>query len=299
MSKERLGVPPGFVSLQEAAKRSDCSVRTVLRWIEAGLVESQPHPADRRRRIVSLASLMRVSKGARNVSPYEWNDPDWERAVDNNAVADVVMNVEHHIFFVVGELGRTMSPGDGDAHRDEDARSSFARKLSLLVDTVRGFADPNPEMLKDALHDVMRVLWTDPVTREVRVPDAFWSGSLIGRHLARARLLLIAEEELANFNEILEATRLPRRRVENILTALETERFYDPDEDRWLYPRAAITAIRRWTPDHTEIPKMGSHTPREWHVGRSLIDPTPAEDPYLENKGAVKIARNEYQRRHL
>jgi excisionase family DNA binding protein len=280
--------PSGYVSLDEAAKRTGRSVRTVQRWIERGRLESIEHPSDRRYRLVSSASLDRLTdkEAAQHARPRE--SGGWT-AADTAAIEEVVQGLHNHLLLLANELDLPI--------QEEDRAllwSSLGRRLQVLIAAVRGADAPAPDRLHEHLTVVLRVLFTDPVSGEIRVPNEFWRSSILGRHLARATLLIQPARDLVNFNEILDAVDLPRVRVENILRAIGTKRFYDPDDDRWLYPREVIAAVQAWTPEALDASLLERHDPSHSAAGSSPPQPRAAE-----HRKDMKAIRHAYQERYF
>jgi hypothetical protein len=288
------GAPGEFLSLSEAARRAGRSLRTIQLWIEEGLVGTVPHPTDRRRRLVATASLDRAV----------------ERLAERDTVPIAAMmayDVDHAAVLaaVQGLSWRAGQSAEGAGIRltgrpDEDLlKSPFADWLWILISTVRGTLDEHPAVIQQALTDVLMTLYSDPITRHIVVPDEFWSATLIGRHVGRARLLLHPTTGLVSLNEIVATVGIPRGRVENILQAIRAERLYDPDESRWLYPRDAIAAVQSWESDPNSASTESAATDEEPQASQARTDPAPLEFSPTENRRELRAVRDAYHRRHF
>jgi hypothetical protein len=283
-----------YLSLSEAAERAGRTVRTIQRWIEEGLVGTVQHPTDRRRRLVATASLdhavERLTDGTgapmASLTVHE---------VDQAAVLAAVQGLFWQVMQSAAGVG--IRPTDLP---DEDLLDSpFADRLWILVGVVRGTCDETPDVIQQALTDVLLTLYSDPITRRVEVPDEFWSATLIGRHVARAQLLLCPTTGLVSVNEIVATLGIPRARVENILQAIGAERLYDPDESRWLYPRDAIAAVSSWESDPNSASKERAAADKKPQASHTKTDPVPPEFPPTENRRELKAIRDAYHRRHF
>ena len=279
------------MSLSEAARRSGRSVRTLQRWIEEGLLESLRHPADRRRRLVSIAGLDRV--GEQLAEPAEApTKADRRLDADRQAVSEAARRLYQQTSTTAAELGVVFE----DLSDDMLAETPFAQQLWILIDAVRGYTSEPPDAIRDALERVVVTLFSDPMTRNPVVPDRFWSGSLIGRHAARAKLLLYSPTTVVSLNEIVETTGLPRRRVENILRDLAVERIYDPDEARGLYPSEVINAVRSWTADHSMASEQSFEVSEDRQGEQPGIGVAFSKHLLAESRTQIKAVRTEYHR---
>lgn len=288
--------PAGYLPLREAARRAGRSVRTVQRWVEEGRVETIPHPADRRRRLVAIVSLdhavQRAAKSA--VEPVAMQT---EHEVDRAAVLAALRGLAKQAGLSAAGIGIMLR-----AHElpDEELLDSpFADRLQLLVGAVRGTRIEPPEVVQQALADVLLTLYSDPITRRIEVPDGFWIGTLIGRHVARAQLLLRPTAALVSLNEIVVSVGLPRSRVENMLQAIGVERLWDPDDERWLYPRHVITSVRSWDAGLSPPSEESDELREEPQASQGRTDPAAEEFPPTENRRELRAVRDAYHRRFL
>jgi hypothetical protein len=286
--------PVGFVSLAEAAKRAGCSVRTVLRWVEQGLVETASHPTNRRRRLVSLADLEHMTRHRTNPEE-EAAAREAREAADRAAIVTTVRGVYQQAALAGEGIGFRLH----ELTDEQLAASPVAYRLSLLVGAVRGDASKPPEDLQDALDEVLQALYFDPVTLRTDVPDAFWSDSLIGRHLARAKLLLHPPADLVSLNQIASIVGLPRDHVANIVQALQVERFFDPDEQRWFYPRAVIDAIRTWDVRRATTSAMGGGRVEKVSTELPPLERTIQASSATENRRDLRVVRKTYHKLHF
>jgi hypothetical protein len=288
------GAPGEYLSLSEAAQRAGRSLRTIQLWIEEGLVGTVPHPTDRRRRLVATISLDRAVERLtkRQTVPMA---SLMEQDVDRSAVLAAVQGLSWQAGLSAAGVGIRLT-----GRPDEDLLDSpFADRLWSLISTVRGTLDEPPAVIQQALADVLMTLYSDPITRHVNVPDEFWSATLIGRHVARAQLLLHPTGGLVSLNEIVATVGIPRGRVENILQAIKAERLYDPDESRWLYPSDAIAAVQSWERDPNSASTVSAATDEEPQASQERSDPAPLEFPPTENRRELRAVRDAYHRRHF
>ena len=287
-------IPSGFLPLKEAAKRAGRSVRSVQRWIEEGRVESIQHPADRRQRLVSLAGLEKMHEQAEAAL-----DLDEERrrqvAIERAAIMEVAKGVSRYVATASGELGdRWREPTD-----DELSHSRFVRDLQSLFAAVNGEIQDPPAILGPALERVLTALHINPLTGRIQVPDDFWGGSLVGRYLARARLLFFRSETLIGLNDIAERLALPRTRVENLLKVRRADRIYDPDDERWLYKSDEIMAVHYLNTTYRSKRFAGLELP-----GSAESERPDAAWPALpllpmENRTRFRAVRRSYQQKHF
>jgi hypothetical protein len=288
-------LPSGYMPLEDAARWAGRSVRTVQRWIEEGRVETIPHPLDRRRRLVSKAGIERV-----RLHPFEGpHDLTEERerrtTVEREAIMNTAKGVNRYVTIASAALGHPRHT----LTAEELSRSPFVQDLQVLFNAVNGDADVPPEDLSWALDRVLTTLHTDLPRDRIDVPDEFWKNSLVGRHLARARLLLLRARTLVSLNEIVEHVGLPRNRVENILRALRATRIYDPDDERWLYEDSTILAVRHWNRSYPDEPIAQPDTPKatlEAQLGQDIgatgLSP-------VENRIRLKAVRHKYHWEHF
>ncbi len=295
MPESREQLPSGYVSLEEAARWAGRSVRTVQRWIEEGRVETIPHPADRRRRLVSTAGIERMS-----LHPYEGpQDLTEERerriTVEREAIMNAAKGVTRYVAIASAALGHPRP----ELTIEELSGSQFVQDLQLLFNAVNGDAFVPPEDLWQALDRMLATLNTDLLSDRIYVPDDFWKKSLVGRHLARARLLLFRPQTLVSLNEIVEHVGLPRNRVENILRALRAMRIYDPDDERWLYEDSNILAVHVWNRSYPDEPSAHHDTPDAMPEARLGQDIAATVLSPVENRIRLKAARHKYHWDHF
>jgi hypothetical protein len=285
----------GFVTPAEAARRVGRSARTVERWVQEGLVDTIPHPTDRRRKLLSVASLDRMIGLSPETAAAARAAAEAVAAADQAAIAAVVRGLNRRL---IGS-GRTIGVAVPDLPDEHLLETELARDLTALVQNVRGeYSDP-PGSIQARLHGVLEALYGDPVAGKVAVPDGFWSEGVVGRHLARAQLLMHPPGSLVTLTEVTTALGVPRRRAETILERLGAARAWDPDGRRWLYPRDAIEAARAWEAGTTGTEAAPSDETTgeatfETATGQSVSSPAPPE-----KRRDVKLVRAAYHARYF
>jgi hypothetical protein len=88
--------------------------------------------------------------------------------------------------------------------------------------------------------------------------------------------------------------------VETILERIGAPRYFDPDEQRWLYPGEVADAVRAWvsaTDTDTPDPAGDTDEPAEAADGEPGQPSPPRKTP--ENKRDFKLVRTAYQRRYF
>jgi hypothetical protein len=267
-------------------------VRTVLRWIEAGRVAAAQHPAHPGRRLVEIASLDRAVQA--KPEPLKKTAASLEHEVDFEAVLAAVRGLYRQRELVAAGIGI----GEQEVPEEELLACPFASGLWTLVNAVRGNDVSPPEMIEQAITKVLRSLYTDPITGRVLVPDAFWRSTLIGRHVARAKLLLYPASDLVSLRQVAGSVGLHRDRVENILEAIGSERMFDPDEGRWLYPRDVIAAVQSWDASKP-MQRPAADIAEDQQDRQSRADPAPVDFPSAENRRLLRAVRDAYHRRYF
>jgi hypothetical protein len=286
-------IPEGFLPLKDAANRVGRSVRTVQRWIEEGRVEAMQHPVDRRKRLVSVSGLDVVREHAEATLDLA-GDRRRRIAVERSEIMDIARGVARRVATASEELGSPWrEPSD-----DELSGSRFVHDLQDLFAAVNGENQDPPSVLAPALERVLGVLYSNLRTGRIDVPDDFWSSSLVGRHLARARLLFFPSQSLISLNEIVEKLKMPRNRVENILRALMASRMYDPDDERWLYQSDYIIAVRYWNASSRSRRLLIDEGPDLADSEGSDLNGLVTTVLPIESRTRFKAARRRYLARH-
>ena len=287
------GVPPGYLPLGEAAQRAGKSVRTVLRWIEEGRVATAQHPAQHRRRLVEIASLDRAAHAV--PEPTTTTATPTEHEVDHEAVLAAVRGLSQQTGLTAAGVGIRLH----EVPDEELLQSPFATWLWVLINAVRGKTVEPPETIQQAITNVLRTAYTDPFTGRVVVADEFWRSTLIGRHMARAQLLLHPARDLVSLRQIVGSVGLPRLRVANTLEAIGAERLYDPDEGRWVYPRHVITAVQSREANQAAATLESAEVPGDHQARHSQSFPATVDTPSVENRVRIRAVRDAYHRRYF
>jgi hypothetical protein len=285
----------GFVSPTEAARRVGRSVRTVERWVQDGLVDTIPHPTDRRRKLLSVASLERMIGLSPETTAAAQAAGDTVKVADRAAIAAVVRGLNRRLV----TSGRAIGLDIPNLPEERLMGSALAHDLILLVDNVRGeYSDP-PGVIQTRLRLALEVLFADPVTGTLAVPDGFWSDGVVGRHLARAQLMMHPPGSLVSLTEITTELGIPRRRAETILERLGTERAFDPDGRRWLYPRDVIDAARVWEASTVGTPPVPTAEATDEVPTQGQAEPPAPGSTPPENRRDFRLVRTAYHRRYF
>lgn len=236
----------GYVGLEQAARRAGRSPRTIQRWVQSGLVASERDPNDQRRLLVSLAEVEAVASGQplTDFDAHELAEAEERRREADRTVCDLALQSAQSYQQALGiELN-----GPSVAHSLEELRTTpLGRKLDYVCAVARGDLQDPPDRMAEVVESVLQTLFWTPGMRKPHIPFHFWRRSLLGREIARVRILTYSPGHLVQLRDAAKELEMTAERVRGLLEALQLDYFHDPDSAAgWVMPPESMAALREW-----------------------------------------------------
>ncbi len=240
----------GYVGLEEAAQRAERSPRTIQRWVRSGLVTAERDRNDQRRLLVNLAEV----KAAASRQPVtELEADELVRAEERRREADrmvcdlALLRAQSYQL----TLGIELNGPSTERPLDELRTTPLGRKLDYICAVARGDLQDPPDRVAKVVDSVLQTLFWTPGVRKPRIPIHFWRGSLLGREIARARVLTYPPGRLVQLRDAAKELDTTPERIKDLLETLQLDYFYDPDLEApswvipWVIPPDSMTALQK------------------------------------------------------
>ncbi len=239
-------MPGGYIGLEEAAQRADRSPRTVQRWVRSGLVTAERDPNDQRRLLVNLAEVEAAASGqlVAELDADQLARAEERRREADRIVCDLALLSAQSYQLT---LGTELNGPSTERPLDELRMTPLGRKLDFICAVARGDLQDPPTRVTEVVDSVLQTLFWTPGMRKPRIPFHFWRRSLLGREIARARILTYPPGHLVPLRDAAKELDMTTERVKGLLEALQLDYFYDPDSGvSWVMPPASLAALREW-----------------------------------------------------
>ncbi len=239
-------MPRGYIGLEQAAQRVGRSPRTIQRWVQSGSVDSRRDPHDQRRLLVSLTDVEAVASGLplTELEAEELARAEERRREADRIVCDLALLSTQSYQLT---LGIELNSSSVERPLDELRAAPLGRKLDYICAVARGDLQDPPDRVAEVVDSVLQTLFWTPGVRKPRIPFHFWRRSLLGREIARARILTYPPGRLVSLGDAAKELELPAERVKGLLEALQLDYFYDLDSGAgWVIPPESMAALREW-----------------------------------------------------